>query len=779
MLLLSSPIVFGLPTTTTSLPQPVPLQHSKFDLEDASQFLSRSQKQLSQKKHSAEAISQTITELNKIKTQATQCVEETKSELSKLAPLESTATDIKPNGQSTESTYLKEKKMAISKKAATCQSIVIQSNETIAAFDVIAKQISTRVLLSVKTDLWKKIKISGQLLQEIKRNFDRSLFWKTSGLLQFKISIFRTGLITTFVFFCLLLLLARRFLFQLKLFSESFTFLETLQYATIHTLRRYVLLFGLGTILLAFFGIQNLIDAKFSLMTMGSLSLLAYTLLLMLNHFFFYAFSPAQTKKTLSGLLPHIAAPLKLRIDLLLSLCFLGSLVYIVLQNQSIPLLAIELSQTIFTSFLAISLINILWLINRIPKILKSHALLRIIVSIFLTAILSLVLLAEWFGYQPLAHYILIGISLSLVFAFVAYLLQNILYGFIHWWWQNKLTQALNLAKTEGLLTIFLLHATGGILVWGSFILSLLKIWGLSDTRFQLVLNGLINGFQVAGMRFVPVNILSAMLLLAIGLVFVRWLKNFFENRKNLVMGEGAQAAIATVIAYIGNSFVIIFALLLAGVQFSELAILAGALSVGIGFGLQKVVNNFISGIILLLEQPIKPGDRIRIGDIEGFVKKIRIRYTQIQTLSFHDLIVPNSEITSKPVTNLTFGNFYGKSIIVLRVTYGTDPHLVKKLLLDIAEAHPDVIKNPTRKPGVYLTEMNENGLKFELYCPIRHVNLNYDVLNDLHFKIEEAFRENKIQLVHPPRDIYIKSLPQSMECIQANNLNKQQSDTI
>ena len=164
-------------------------------------------------------------------------------------------------------------------------------------------------------------------------------------------------------------------------------------------------------------------------------------------------------------------------------------------------------------------------------------------------------------------------------------------------------------------------------------------------------------------------------------------------------MVRSARESMATVSGYIGASIAIIVAMGVAGLDLSKLAIIAGALSVGIGFGLQNIVNNFISGLILLFERPIKTGDWIVVGDVEGYVKRISIRSTHIQTFDRADVIVPNSALISGKVVNWMLKDVKGRIRVPIGVAYGSDVQTVKKVLLEIGGEHPEIIKSEILAP--------------------------------------------------------------------------------
>ena len=177
----------------------------------------------------------------------------------------------------------------------------------------------------------------------------------------------------------------------------------------------------------------------------------------------------------------------------------------------------------------------------------------------------------------------------------------------------------------------------------------------------------------------------------------------------------------------------------------------------GIGLGLQSIVNNFLSGLILLIEQPIKPGDRIKIDGIEGFVKKVSIRSTQIITPSKEDIIIPNSDLITHHVTNYMFSDKYWRVNCPIGVAYGSDTDKVCEALMEVAIAHPEVVNTPLNKPVVLFRSFGDSALLFELWCLIKDVNRKYVVTSELNLAIDQAFRKNNISIAFPQQDVHIK----------------------
>ena len=215
-------------------------------------------------------------------------------------------------------------------------------------------------------------------------------------------------------------------------------------------------------------------------------------------------------------------------------------------------------------------------------------------------------------------------------------------------------------------------------------------------------------------------------------------------------------------ISFITVSIIISFGIL--GLDLTSMALIFGGLSIGIGFGLQNLASNLISGVILIFEKPIKIGDLIEIMDIDVFgrVSAINFRSTVIVALDEKEIIVPNSQLISEPVHNLTHYNDLFRVRIPVGVSYKADVELVKRVLLEVAHAHPEVIKTPIPDienvtiPFVRFTNFGESALNFELFAWIPDSFKRFDIASDLHFMIWEKFKEYAIQIPYPQRDVHL-----------------------
>lgn len=288
------------------------------------------------------------------------------------------------------------------------------------------------------------------------------------------------------------------------------------------------------------------------------------------------------------------------------------------------------------------------------------------------------------------------------------------------------------------------------------------SVWtGTADesNKFQ---QSFFNGFKVGTVLVSPAMIMVAMIIVLTGWSLVHFLQQVFDRfwLQKAELTRGTKDIILTVSGYLGYAFLLFIGLNIAGFSFSGLGIIFGALSVGIGFGLQNVVNNFVSGLILVFEQPIKKGDWIVVGSTEGYVKKISIRSTIIQTFDRADVIVPNSELISSQVTNMMLYDNRGRVRISVGVAYGSDTRLVETLLLSAVKSDAEIIQEHERyvlRPRVYFQEFGESSLNFDLLCYLRNVDNKIAIRSKLNFEIERLFRENNIEIPFPQRDIHIK----------------------
>jgi len=283
--------------------------------------------------------------------------------------------------------------------------------------------------------------------------------------------------------------------------------------------------------------------------------------------------------------------------------------------------------------------------------------------------------------------------------------------------------------------------------------------WGFSGADIRDWFTSILFGIEVGQFRISLARILLGIVLFIALLfatrLFQRWLreKALLQTR----MDPGIVNSIDTVVGYACIAMAALLAISYAGFDITNLAIVAGALSVGIGFGLQSIVNNFVSGLILLIERPIKVGDRIVVGDQQGLVRRISVRATEIETFDRASLIVPNSELITGRVLNWTHRDSLVAVSVRVGVSYASDPEQVIGILRQCAEAHPDVLKFP--EPGAVFEDFADSALIFSLRVSLPDVGKAVAVQSALRTAIFKALRAADIEIPFNQMDVNLRGL--------------------
>ena len=287
----------------------------------------------------------------------------------------------------------------------------------------------------------------------------------------------------------------------------------------------------------------------------------------------------------------------------------------------------------------------------------------------------------------------------------------------------------------------------------------LLLTWGFAKDDILDWLKLGMFGFEIGQFRISLVRILLAVGLfvgvVALTRIVQRWLDQSILRPARV--DSAISHSVLLGIGYAGIGIAGVAALSYAGLDFTHLAIVAGALSVGIGFGLQAIFNNFVSGIILLVERPVKVGDWIIVNGREGFVRRINVRATEIETFDRASVIVPNSQLITGEVVNLTHRNAMGRVLIKVEASYKADPEQVIAILRAVAEKSPSILKLPA--PGVVFDDFGASGMAFSLTAFMADVSQRGRVQTELRVAINKAFREAGIEIPYPQQDIHLRDL--------------------
>ena len=406
----------------------------------------------------------------------------------------------------------------------------------------------------------------------------------------------------------------------------------------------------------------------------------------------------------------------------------------------------------------ALVLAGLLYAISRVWKPGKDDGgLLPKWVRTLIRVIVLLSGLAAVFGYSSFAHFlttrtVLIG-GLFLCFLIARVALRQIF---------RELIIHLSGGRTEPresneLFGFWIGFFVDLILIMFLVPLALLLV-GLEWTTVSQLLTRAVTGVSIGSFRISLVQIGVAILTVFALIMFTRFVQRTTDRRvlAHLRMDGGVRNSLKTLIGYVGLVIAFMTGVGMLGFNLSNLAIIAGALSVGIGFGLQSIVNNFVSGLILLFERPIKVGDWVVTNSGEGIVKKISVRSTEVETFDRSSILIPNSELISSSVTNWTHKNKIGRVIVPVGVAYKEDPDQIMGILREVSTRVEGVLKDPP--PQIFFMAFGDSSIDFELRLFIPDVTQGPVVRTRARIEIFKAFREAGVEIPFPQRDIHIRS---------------------
>jgi small-conductance mechanosensitive channel len=300
--------------------------------------------------------------------------------------------------------------------------------------------------------------------------------------------------------------------------------------------------------------------------------------------------------------------------------------------------------------------------------------------------------------------------------------------------------------------------------------------WGYTWPDIREWYRQLFFGLRIGSTEVTIGALLASIVVFGLGYAAARLFQGWLDAQvlRPAGISGGVRNSIRTGVGYVGIIIAAVVAFSYAGFNLSSLAIVAGALSVGIGFGLQNLVNNFVSGIILLAERPIRVGDLVLAGGEQGHVRKISVRSTEIETADGANVLIPNSFFISEKVKNWTFRNNISRITISIGVAYGSDPRQVRTAMLGVAQKHAEVLRMPA--PAVTLDEFGAANIGFTLYAFVADVEKAGSIRTDLAIAILDAFAAAGIAVPSGQNEITIRNLDRLRETIADHATSRPES---
>ena len=372
----------------------------------------------------------------------------------------------------------------------------------------------------------------------------------------------------------------------------------------------------------------------------------------------------------------------------------------------------------------------------------------------------AIAVITNIFGYFRLSMIVKTAPALSAVFGAALYTGYLVVSSLLNHYFEARADSVIALVQSHQELVIRWIRRVIAGLFWIIWLDATLSFFSV-DEDFWRGLGRILKIELTLGSASISIaNVITFIGLMAVGL-FIAGLVRFFlrvEVLQRLNLKKGIPYAIATLTYYVLLLLVFAFALAAAGVELTKLTLLTGAFGIGAGFGLQNVISNFVSGLILLFERPLRIGDQLEIGTTKGKVERIGMRSSSIRTAEGAEAIVPNSNLISQQVINWTLTRPIKRNSIALRVVQGTDPETVINLLRDCARSHPDVLKEPA--PAAFFSQFGKGSLDFELQFWMLQASGDERVKSELGMRIDSRLKEEGIAL--PEYRDYVPQHPQA-----------------
>jgi small-conductance mechanosensitive channel len=395
--------------------------------------------------------------------------------------------------------------------------------------------------------------------------------------------------------------------------------------------------------------------------------------------------------------------------------------------------------------------------LSRWPPVLVRRLVQAVLVTI------AVIVVASVLGYagiaRPLTALVVVAPGFALIFAALAWALDHAFAGLL----ATPLARSFRSVRERGDSILRALHGIVVLFCWTIGIVAFALAHAVFDELIRIG-NYVANAGVSAGDVTITLSaILSALLVVAVTWLVTKVVRFVLDHEilPRLDLRTGVPIAISTIVGYVLVVTGFVLAMAALGIDLTKVTLLAGALGIGVGLGLQSVVNNFASGLILMLERPINVGDQIDVGGVLGEVKRIGVRSSTIRTFQGAEVIVPNADLASKQVTNWTLSDRARRYEIDVGVAYGSDPAQVLRLLEGAVADLPDVQKVPP--PRALFTGFGDSSLDFRLFAWVESVDIGVQAQNSMRVAILHALDEAGIEIPFPQRDLHIRYSPAAL----------------
>lgn len=422
----------------------------------------------------------------------------------------------------------------------------------------------------------------------------------------------------------------------------------------------------------------------------------------------------------------------------------------------------------------AAAIVMFVWLVQRSRRsgvVFGKRAILTLAAIRIGLLILLASLVANVLGYTTLSHVLRAGTILTSYLAVILYTVYRVTNALSSVLLRSHLADSIRAVRSQSetvLRWVSRAFEIGALLIW---LYASLSFFTIREEVLDRVAASLSASMSLGTISLSLGDVLTFLLTLILGVTAAKVIRALLQEDviPRLSLKRGLPAAVSTLIYYALVTAVFFFALAAGGADFSRLTVMTGAFGLGVGFGLQTVINNLASGMLLLLERPINIGDILEVEGVTGAVKRIGLRSSTIRTSQGAEVIVPNSDLITNHVTNWTLSERNRRVDVPIGVAYGTDPERVIKLLVDTASSHPDTVRDPA--PVALFVGFGDSSLNFELRFWAPHARTYQHLKSEVAISIIAALREAEIHIPFAQREIHVKGLDASFKKAMAEDV--------